>query len=206
MNRKLHQQFVTAASDFSTRLAADIEATGPLTIPNRKHQGIGEFLSRVIVGQQLSTKAAATIWQRLRDAAMAEHNRVIDFFHEENFDSLRECGVSGNKTKALLAIRSAVEQNHLNTRKLGRLSAEERSQKLLEIHGVGRWTADMAAIFFFADEDVWPDGDLSVVKVFDRYLNRRQAKNPSRYVENFAPYRSYLAYYMCHLADAEPTK
>lgn len=206
MDRKLHQQFVTAARDFSTRLAADIQAAGPLTIPNRKHQGIGEFLSRVIVGQQLSTKAAATIWQRLRGAAMAEHNRVIDFFHEENFNSLRQCGVSGNKTKALLAIRSAVEQNHLNTRKLGRLSAEERSQKLLEIHGVGRWTADMAAIFFFADEDVWPDGDLSVVKVFDRYLNRRQAKNPLRYVENFAPYRSYLAYYMWHLADAEPTK
>ena len=160
----------------------------------------------MIIGQQLSTKAAATIWQRLRNAALADHTRVIDFFHDNNFDKLRQCGVSGNKTKALLAIKTAVDEGVLNSRKLGRLSSEQRSAKLLEIHGVGRWTSDMAAIFFFADENIWPDGDLSVVKVFDRYLNKRQSNNPLRYVENFAPHRSYLAYYMWHLADAEPTQ
>ena len=206
MDKKLHANFIATAAGFSPLLATDIKSAGPVQIPNRKHQGIGEFLSRVIIGQQLSTKAAATIWQRVRDTARTENSRVIDFFEPKNLTALRSCGVSGNKAKALFAIRSAVEQGHLNTRRMNRLSAEQRCDALIEIHGVGRWTADMAAIFFFADKDIWPAGDLSVVKVFARYLNKRQTKNPLLYVDHFAPYRSYLAYYMWHLADGVPTK
>ena len=206
MDKKLHRHFITTAATFSTQLATDIKSAGPVIIPNRKHQGIGEFLSRVIIGQQLSTKAAATIWGRVRAAATADHTRVIDFFHEQNTESLRACGVSGNKAKALLAIRAALDEGKLNTRRMNRLSSAERHEVLTGIHGVGRWTADMAAIFFFAEEDVWPDGDLSVVKVFERYLNKRQSKNPAKHVANFAPHRSYLAYYMWQLADVVPAE
>ena len=206
MNKPLHRLFIKTALEFSPKLSADIKAAGPLIIPSRKHQGIGEFLSRVIIGQQLSTKAAATIWQRVREAGKSEHTRLLDFFVEENVDKLRACGASGNKTKALIAIRAAIADGSLNTRKLNKLSTEQRGKALTEIHGVGRWTADIASIFFFGDEDVWPDGDLSVVKVFDQYLNKRQAKNASPYAARFQPYRSYLAYYMWHLADNAPTK
>ncbi|MEM7467113.1 MAG: DNA-3-methyladenine glycosylase 2 family protein [Pseudomonadota bacterium] len=206
MNKALHKQFVATASEISTSLANDIHEAGPVAIPSRKHLGIGAFLARVIVGQQLSTKAAATIWGRLSEAARAKNTRIIDFCTEGNFSAIRACGVSGNKGKALLAIRSAVEDGRLVTRKLKRLSPEERNATLLEIHGVGRWTADMTAIFFFAEPDIWPDGDLSVVKVFNRYLNKRQTKNAQRYAAEFAPHRSYLAYYMWQLADAVPNE
>ena len=205
MNKSLHKEFVSTAKAFSNNLAADIAAVGPITIPSRKHQGIGEFLSRVIIGQQLSTKAAATIWQRVRDCAKQEHTRVIDFFQDKNVPALRDCGVSGNKAKALLAISQGVSDGTLNTRKLNRLSTEDRMAALISIHGVGRWTADMASIFFFDDKDVWPNGDLSVVKVFERYLTKRQSKNAERYAARFHPHRSYLAYYMWHLADGVPT-
>lgn len=206
MNKSLHRQFIKTAEEFSPQLSNDIKTAGAVVIPSRKHQGIGEFLSRVIIGQQLSTKAAATIWQRVRDAGKTEHTRVIDYFTEKNIDKLRACGCSGNKTKALLAIRAAVGDGSLNTRKLNKLDTEQRAKALIEIHGVGRWTADMASIFFFGDEDVWPDGDLSVVKVFNRYLNKRQLKQPERYTGLFQPYRSYLAYYMWQLADVVPTE
>lgn len=206
MNNSLHKDFVNTAVGFSKSLATDIAAAGPITIPSRKHQGIGEFLSRVIIGQQLSTKAAATIWERVRVAAKQDHTRVIDFFQEKNRQALRDCGVSGNKAKALLAINEAVSEGTLSTRKLNRFSTEERNAALISIHGVGRWTADMASIFFFNDLDVWPNGDLSVVKVFERYLTKRQSKAADRYAARFSPNRSYLAYYMWHLADGVPTE
>ena len=206
MNKSLHRHFVKTAIEFSPRLSADIKAAGPMIIPNRKHQGIGEFLSRVIIGQQLSTKAAATIWQRVREAGREQHSRVIDFFVEQNIEQLRSCGVSGNKAKALLAIRAGIENGSLSTRKLNKLSTDQRGKALMEIHGIGRWTADIASIFFFCDEDVWPDGDLSVVKVFNQYLNKRQLKSATHHAARFQPYRSYLAYYMWHLADNAPTK
>ncbi|MGR8946600.1 MAG: DNA-3-methyladenine glycosylase family protein [Gammaproteobacteria bacterium] len=206
MDKPLHKHFIATAAAFSPQLAGDIKAAGPLVIPNRKHQGIGDFLSRVIIGQQLSTKAAATIRQRVQTAAKAKHSRVIDFFHEKNVAALRECGVSGNKTKALLAIREAVAEGTLNTRKLNRLSIDERTRALTSIYGVGGWTADMASIFFFSDKDIWPDGDLSVVNVFQRYLNKRQSRTAERYAARFSPHRSYLAYYMWHLADGVPTE
>ena len=84
MNKSLHRQFIKTAEEFSPQLSSDIKTTGMIMIPSRKHQGIGEFLSRVIIGQQLSTKAAATIWQRVREAGKSEHTRVIDYFTEKN--------------------------------------------------------------------------------------------------------------------------
>ena len=94
MTPKLHRQFLDLAGEFSPELRGHMRDLGPIQIPNRKHLGIAQFLARIIIGQQLSTKAAHTIWSRIKNAARDADERIPQYFSENNFDALRACGLS----------------------------------------------------------------------------------------------------------------
>ena len=202
MTPKLHKHFLKLSADISPELQQHIKRLGPVKLRNRKHQGIAQFLARVIIGQQLSTKAAHTIWSRIQLAAQESGQRIPHFFVAENVDALRACGASGNKAKALLAINEAHQDGRLAPARLRRLNLEERARTLRELHGVGQWTIDMASMFYFGDTDVWPSGDLTVARQFSGLLNAKQAANAEDLLAKFSPYRSYLALYMWAIVDA----
>ncbi|MFW5661933.1 MAG: DNA-3-methyladenine glycosylase 2 family protein, partial [Oceanicaulis sp.] len=82
------------------------------------------------------------------------------------------------------------------------LDAEARAAELVTIWGVGRWTADMANMFWFAEPDVWPDGDVAARKTLEKLTSSR--RSTVRTAARFAPHRSYLAYCMWRRADAKP--
>ena len=63
----------------------------------------------------------------------------------------------------------------------------------------------MAAMFYFGDTDVWPEGDLAVSRTFRGYLNKRQLRRYEDTVARFAPNRSYLALYMWRIIDGIPS-
>ncbi len=205
MTPQLYRHFLSTAGEISPRLREHMQHVGPVQIPSRKHMGLAKFLARVIIGQQLSTKAARTIWTRIEDAARDAEEGIPAFFRAPNVATLRACGASGNKAKALVAICEAHADGRIASARLRRLDAEERRRVLLELHGVGTWTVDMASMFYFGDRDVWPAGDLAVARTFATYLDRRQARSPERHVGRFAPHRSYLAYYMWQILDAVPS-
>ena len=98
MTEDIHQQFLAIAGGISQQFADDIRAVGPVDFPHRASIPLGEYLCRVIVGQQLSVKAAATIWGRVGDAAAAAGATIPDFFTAENSDAVRAAGVSGAKS------------------------------------------------------------------------------------------------------------
>ena len=75
---------------------------------------------------------------------------------------------------------------------------------LLDLRGIGQWTVDMAAMFYFGDTDVWPGGDLSVSRTFERLLTARQRRQQEKFIARFAPHRSYVALYMWRIASAMP--
>jgi len=204
MTPKLHREFLAIAADISPRLRTHMRELGPVRIPNRRHLGLAQFLARVIIGQQVSTKAANTIWSRIKIAAREAEQKIPQFFTAENAATLRSCGASGNKTKALLAINEAYADGRITAAGLRRLDESERRQTLLALHGVGQWTVDMASMFYFGDRDIWPLGDLAVARTFNRYLDERQLQNADDYVARFAPYRSYLAFYMWRILDNVP--
>jgi len=204
MTPKLHRQFLDLAGEFSPELRGHMRDLGPIQIPNRKHLGIAQFLARIIIGQQLSTKAAHTIWSRIKTAARDADERIPQYFSENNFDELRACGASGNKAKALLAINEAYADGRIAPARLRRMDFDSRSAALLELRGVGQWTVDMASMFYFGDTDIWPEGDLAVARTFSGYLNARQARKMDDIVARFSPNRSYLAFYMWQVLDAVP--
>lgn len=205
MTPQLYRALLATASEVSPALHDHMRQLGPVTMPNRKPLGIAQFLARVIIGQQLSTKAANTIWNRIKAAANESEQRIPAFFTAENLATLRACGASGNKAKALLAINEAHSDGRIAAARLRRLEPAARDAALRDLHGVGQWTIDMAGMFYFGDPDVWPEGDLAVSRTFRSYLNKRQLRRYEDTVRRFTPNRSYLALYMWRIIDGIPS-
>jgi DNA-3-methyladenine glycosylase II len=145
-----HRRFVGLAEAISPALAIDLTAVGPVAWPERHDGGLGLFLSRAVVGQQLSTRVARVIWNRIEALPRDAGEDVLGIFRADNAQALRACGVSGNKVKALTAIRDAAMAGRLAEDALRAMTADERSRQLQAIWGIGQWTCDMASIFISA--------------------------------------------------------
>lgn len=197
MSKAIHTRFVKIAQEISSELAAAIANTKPLQLIPQNESPFPERLCRAVAGQQLSVKAAASIWSRVVDSAADQP--LINYFATVSPEILRGCGLSAAKAKAMRAIALAALANQLNEELLRDLDHEERTQCLTEIWGVGQWTVDMMSIFYFGDPDIWPDGDTTARKNLERLTSRR--RKTMRTAARFAPHRSYLALYMWHQAD-----
>lgn len=197
----IYQRFIETAGELSPPLVEAIQSVGPVLFPKPKASSLAYFLSRAVVGQQLSTKAAGSIWGRVEEAASTVNSEIPDFFSQSAFEALRTCGVSGSKVKALQGIREAELAGRLCGKTLAKMDHVSRSAQLLELWGIGQWTCDMASIFFCHCPDVWPEGDITVQNTFSRLIGRRK---PARTAKYFSPHRSYLALAMWALADARP--
>ncbi|MGB0560821.1 MAG: DNA-3-methyladenine glycosylase family protein [Spirulinaceae cyanobacterium] len=201
----IHERLLKIAQGLSPELAAAIAAVGPLDPIPRPDTPFPERLCRAIVGQQLSVKAAATIWGRL--VAQAGEQSLIDHIQQTTPEQLRSCGLSAAKAKAMGAIALAAQTGELDGEILGSMTVDERNRALTALWGVGQWTADMMQIFYFGEPDIWPAGDTAVRKTLARLtatrLTAAQAK-PQEIAGQFAPYRSDLARYLWQSIDAAP--
>jgi len=196
------------APTLSPNLTAAIEKNGPLTLvtPQSKpftENPFAERLCRAVTGQQLSARAAGTIWNRVL-ASLPENETMIDYFAQVEPDVLKSCGLSRAKIKTVKAIAQADQQRQLDPTELGQLGHTERTQRLTAIWGIGQWTADMMGIFYFGDENIWPEGDLAARKTLERLTSKR--RKTLRTAARFAPYQSYLALHMWKYVDASPDK
>ncbi|MEM6253019.1 MAG: DNA-3-methyladenine glycosylase 2 family protein [Cyanobacteria bacterium P01_D01_bin.156] len=198
--QEIHAKFVETAQGLSEELAAVIAATSPLKLTPSQDIPFPVRLCRAVAGQQLSVKAAASIWQRVVQSAADQS--LMDYFATVPPDALRSCGLSAAKAKAIGAIAIANHANQLDVVTLSQLDHTERTHCLTQIWGVGPWTADMMGIFYFGAPDIWPDGDTTARKNLEKLTSRR--RKTVRTAAHFAPYRSYLALYMWHQADAPP--
>ena len=200
MTQKICKNFVEIATAISPALADAIETIGPIRLQKRNQQPLVDVLFRAIAGQQLSTKAATSIWNRLIE--IAGDDRLVDFVAASDPDRIRSCGLSNAKVKSLKAIVDANENGLLDQTTLSQVDHAERSKQLTTIWGVGQWTADMLGIFYFGDRDIWPDTDLAVWKTLERLTSRR--RKTAKTAASFAPNRSYLALYMWRIANTMP--
>lgn len=198
---ELHADFVRAARRVSRPLESAIASIGPIGYRQRRQRDLGQHLARVIVGQQLSTRAAQTIWARVEAATGA---RVLDFCVAENLEALRACGLSQNKALALIGLRDAEREGRLAPRRLAALDTVARAKVLTALRGIGPWSADMVSMFHFRDPDVWPLGDLAVRRTFARFLADQSRYDLDSGAALFAPHRSFLALYMWRIANDGP--
>lgn len=203
MAKAIHRTMLEQAASVSPALAEALVRNGSVSLETRwKTAPFVDVLCRSVAGQQLSVRAAQTIWGRVLDK-VGERD-AADYFLRCRASTLRACGLSEAKARAMREIARAARAGDLDRDELSRLDSRARAQHLTQIWGVGQWTADMASIFYFGDTDVWPDGDVTARKTLAALTSTR--RKTARTAERFAPYRSYLAIHMWRHANAGPVR
>lgn len=194
-----------AAAD--ARMAALIARAGPCRIAPLGQAAIGKEAMMValvesIVSQQLSPKAADTIFNRVRALVPGELTpQSILALPEEK---LRGAGLSGAKARSVRDLAEHVGRGDLPLEALGEMDDEAVIASLTRVRGIGRWTAEMVLIFQLGRRDVLPVGDLGVQKGFQRLFNLRKLPVPERMVKlarPFRPYRSIASWYMWRINE-----
>jgi DNA-3-methyladenine glycosylase II len=164
-----------------------------------------DALAESIVYQQLSGKAAATIFGRVR--ALYPRRKYLDpkLILATPDKKMRGAGLSRNKTAALKDLAAkAIDGTVPSGRALARMSDEEIITRLITVRGIGRWTAEMLLLFNLGRLDVWPVGDYGVRKGFAKTFGRRKLPEPKqlmKFGEKWRPYRSIAAWYFWRALD-----
>lgn len=165
-----------------------------------------EVLVRSITSQQLSTKAAQTIYSRLCAALPRKRMRPAALAAVGD-ETLRAAGYSANKVRFLRDLTDRVLDGRLPLKKLPALEDEEVIDKLVAVHGIGRWTAEMFLIFSLGRLDVLPVDDLGLrAGVRTAYgLGELPLSAALRELaEPWRPYRSIATWYLWRSRGAVP--
>ena len=200
---KAIRKALDALSSQSDEIAKALALVGYPASRRREHSF--ESLARIVVGQQLSTKAAATISQRTVDALGGEWlpEAVLSAAPE----TLRAAGVSQQKTGYLQSLAEAVISGSLVLDALPRQSDEEVEAAITAIRGFGRWSAHMYMMFALGRPDIWPSGDLAVRVGFGRIMGWPDRPTEQTVIAEgtaFAPHRSALALLCWHYYSEAP--
>ena len=144
-----------------------IDAVGPFTLrPDRDRFGL---LVRSIISQQISTSAARAIRGRLIEFVGPEGVTAANLTRF-NIDQLRSVGLSPQKASYVTDLATKVNDRTVGLQQIGRLSDERVVETLIQVKGIGRWTAQMFLIFSLGRPDVLPHDDLGIrTAIRDRY-------------------------------------
>jgi DNA-3-methyladenine glycosylase II len=200
-----------AASD--PVLAGLIERIGPLSVGERErrrstHRPQDEFaaLVRIVVGQQLSTKAARSIHARLTalfDGSAPTPETLLDVTE----DDLRGVGLSGRKVTYLRDLARHVLDGELELDRLDELADDEVMAEIVAVRGFGPWSAEMFLIFHLERPDVISGGDLGIRRAVELAYGLGELPTPDEVVERaerWRPNRSLACLYLWESLAAAP--
>jgi DNA-3-methyladenine glycosylase II len=196
-------------------MAALIERIGPIDIATRLRRRSEErpadaygALLRAIVGQQLSTKAARTIYGRVCElfgGTTPSPEQLLEASEED----LRGCGLSGRKAEYVRDLASHVLSGELELDRLDRLSDEEIVAELVAVRGLGQWTAEMFLLFHLERPDVLSGGDLGIRKAIQVEYGMEAMPAPQKVLEigePWRPHRSLASLYLWESLAAVPVE
>jgi DNA-3-methyladenine glycosylase II len=194
-------------------MAEIIERVGPCELgsrtdrggPARDHYGA---LLRAIVGQQLSVLAARSIYGRLTARYGGRTPSAAELIADDPEELRKAAGLSRSKVAFLRDLAERLESGALRLDDLDELSDEQVSARLVEVKGIGQWTADMFLIFHLGRPDVLPVGDLGVRRAAMLAYRLRKLPQPARLValaRPWRPWRSVASWYLWASLRAVPT-
>jgi DNA-3-methyladenine glycosylase II len=201
----MHEDAHRHLSATDKRLAELIRRSARYALAPGKTLRPFDALAESIVYQQLSGKAAATIWRRVREVfgspKFLDPKKVLATADE----ALRAAGLSRNKTAALKDLaQKTIDRIVPTARALAKMSDEEIIERLTQVRGIGRWTVEMMLIFRLARPDVLPATDYGVRKGFALVHKRDELPSPAElldYGERWRPYRSIASWYLWRVLD-----
>lgn len=162
-----------------------------------------DAVARSIVFQQLSGKAAGTIHGRFQGLYGGRTPLPVELATTSD-EQLRAVGLSRQKSAYLKDLGAKVASGELPIETLHELTDEEIITALIQVKGIGRWTAQMFLMFRLGRPDVLPDLDLGIQKGIQRAYRLRKLPTPERVLKigaKWAPYRTIASWYMWRLLD-----
>ena len=181
------------------RLGAVIKRVGRCGLIDERTYDPFAALVRVIMGQQLSGKAADTIHGRLVVLAKPAGGITPASIRSLEAPALRGVGVSGQKIKYLYDLADHVADGRLDLHALDGHPDEEVIARITAVKGLGRWSAEMFLMFRLNRPDILPVGDLGIVKGMQRLFGMKRRPSPrtmQRLAEQWRPYRSIASWYV----------
>jgi DNA-3-methyladenine glycosylase II len=194
-------------------MAALIERVGKIDIETRLRRRTEErpadaygALLRAIVGQQLSTKAARTIYGRIVDL-FGGSTPTAEQLLEASEEDLRAAGLSGRKVEYVRDLAAHVLSGELELDRLGELSDEAAIEEIVAVRGLGQWTAEMFLLFHLERPDVLSGGDLGIRKAVQVEYRLEAMPPPLKVLEigePWRPHRSLASLYLWESLAAAP--
>ena len=163
-----------------------------------------ETLLRAIVGQQISVKAAASVWNKIIGLIkIIEPNKVLSTSKEK----LKLCGLSKQKTQYILNISEHFKINNI----IDDTYWEERTylsvyEELITIKGIGPWTAEMFGMFYLLEKDIFPLKDVGILRAMYQLYNNGERIDIDKIVkisDTWKPYRSVACWFLWRSIDSE---
>ena len=163
-------------------------------------------LARSIVGQQISVKAAQSVWDRLEIKIVKVNPLNIKKIHS---NSLKSVGLSRQKVLYLKNLSEAFIKDKIKIKLWSKMSDEDVIQDLIQIKGIGRWTAEMFLIFNLCRADVFPLDDIGMIKGLCKIYNLNYPINKDEVLKignRWKPYRSVATWYLWRSLDPIPVE
>ncbi len=166
----------------------------------RPYYGPGfQGLVRIVVGQQVSTHAADSMWKRLQnDLPNITPNSILIL----NQDELRALGLSHQKARYIRALAEAINDKSFDPAALEDMDDDGVYEAITALKGFGSWSAEIYLMFCLARPDVWPAGDLGIQEGLRKYLGRKERpdeKQTKKAGERFKPYRTAASLLLWHM-------
>jgi DNA-3-methyladenine glycosylase II len=190
------------------RLAPIIKSSGPCRIkPHKDHYG---ELVGSIVGQQLSSIAAGTIWRRVLDlfgGKMPTPEQLIRIDDQK----LRDVGLSWAKVRYVKDLARHILDGSLDLGHISTMPNEQLIEQLTAVKGLGEWSAHMFMMFGLGRLDILPTGDLGIRKAMMNLYGLKELPGPARMItiasqNNWHPYESVASWYLWQALDNNPMK
>jgi len=164
-------------------------------------------LARAICGQQISVKAAQSVWDRV--CICLDHQITPEAVIAQDRKKLRACGLSDRKTEYIADLAQHFADGRIHVHRWPGMADEEIIAELVEVRGIGRWTAEMFLIFNLLRPDVFPLDDLGLQKAirFSYFRKRPVSLRTLRKLgESWRPWRSVATWYLWRSLDPVPVE
>ena len=189
-------------------LGALIDALGPIDLNDRAGRPDDHYgaLVRAIVGQQLSTKAARTIYGRLTDR-FGGHTPTPAEILADDPEQLRSVGLSRAKASYLRSLAEHIVTGELELERFDAMPDAEVEAELVAVKGLGQWTAHMYLMFHLGRPDVLPVGDLGIRRAVERAYGLPGLPDPAQLTEiadPWRPHRTLACRYLWRSLDNAP--
>lgn len=200
MSEKIHQYLLDVSKKHCKPLESIVKKNGVMHIEVPKDLDIFDGLAQTVVEQQLSYKAANSIWNKIKNSAAKRNISLIEYFKKKNTASIRKNGLSSNKIKTIMGAKKAIESGDITLQKLSIMTYPEFKKTITSLWGFGDWSAEMIAIFYFGKTNIWSPKDLILKRGIDQLCDDSNL-TPNKLLQLVDPYQSYLALHIWRYKD-----